>query len=177
MILLVLGLGVVLSCGSLGDTILSFAFMSMGLRGAVVFIPMLCALWLPGRVNRNFAMAAVIAGPAAVLLFGTKLSLPGGIDPLFAGVAAAALLCVAGAVVGNRRKEIRVEHDLPKSGEVRVISVESELYAQGKALASALGETLGVPCYDEVILSAAAELSHIPEQVLRRYDGKSVFAA
>lgn len=176
-ILLVLGLGVVLSCGSLGDTILSFAFMSMGLRGAVVFIPMLCALWLPGRVNRNFAMAAVIAGPAAVLLFGTKLSLPGGIDPLFAGVAAAALLCVAGAVVGNRRKEIHVEHDLPKSGEVRVISVESELYAQGKALASALGERLGVPCYDEAILSTASELSHIPEQVLRRYDGKSVFAA
>jgi len=174
---LVLGLGVVLSAGSLGDTILSFAFMSMGLRGAVVFVPMLCALWFPGRVNRKCAMAAVIAGPVVVLLFGTRLSLPGGIDPLFAGVAAAALLCAAGAVIGNRRTEIRVEHSRPAAELSGVISIESELYAGGDALAKALGGILHIPCYGEEILSTAAELSHIPEHILRRYDGRSVVAA
>ena len=176
-ILLVLGLGVVLSGGALGDTILSFAFMSMGLRGAVVFIPMICALWLPGRVNRKFALAAVIAGPAAVLLFGTQLHLPGGVDPLFAGVAAAALLCAVGALVGNNKPDMRVEHTEPVPGKVSVISVESELYAQGDALAHALGTILGCPCYGEEILATAAELSHIPEQILHRYDGRSVVAA
>ena len=176
-IVLVLGAGVALSAGSLGDTILSFAFMSMGLRGAVVFIPMICALWLPGRVNRKFALAAVVVGPLSVLLFGTKLSLPGGIDPLFAGIAAAALLCAVGALVGNRRKDIRVDRSRPLSGDIGVVSIESELYAQGEELANALGKDLNIPCYSSEILSKAAELSRIPEHTLRRYDGRSVIAA
>ena len=176
-ILLVLGLGVTLSAGSLGDTILSFAFMSMGLRGAVVFVPMLCALWLPGKVNRYFALAGVIAGPVCVLLFGTRLSLPGGIDPLFAGVAAALLCCALGAVVGNRQQSIRAEHISLAPETTPVIAVESELYADGEAVARALGEDLGIPCYDTEILGKAAQLSGISEQVLRRYDGRSVVAA
>ena len=176
-ILLILGLGVALSAGSLGDTILSFAFMSMGLRGAVVFVPMLCALWLPGKVNRHFAMAGVIAGPLTVLAFGAGRGLPGGIDPLFPGVAAAFACCALGALVGNHRRDIRVKH-LPALGQsVPTIAVESELYAEGDAVAKALGERYGIPCYGEEILHTAAELSGIPEQILRRYDGRRVIAA
>lgn len=100
-ILLVLILGSVLSTGKLGDTILNFAFMSMGLRGAVVFAPLFFALWFPGRVNQKWAMAAIIAGPAFVLLCGTVLPLPGGIDSLFAGVAASILCCLIGMIVGQ----------------------------------------------------------------------------
>ena len=70
MIVVVLALAGVLACGPLGDTILQFAFMSMGLRGAVVFVPLTCALWLPGRVPKKFIMAAVIISPLMVLLFG-----------------------------------------------------------------------------------------------------------
>lgn len=105
-IIAVLALAVCLSSGSLGDTILNFAFMSMGLRGAVVFVPMCCALWLKGKVNKTWALIGIIAGPVFVLLFGTVLSLPAGIDSLFAGIAAALVCCIIGFAVGNKKQTL-----------------------------------------------------------------------
>ena len=175
-ILLTLLLGVALSSGSLGDTILNFAFMSMGLRGAVVFVPMLCALWMRGKVNRKCAMGAIVAGPVVVLLCGTLFKLPGGIDPLFAGVTAALIFCAAGRILGNRVEHIRVLHG--NSGTAGpVITLDTELYSGGEALGEALSGQLGIPCYGEEILTKAAELSGIPESILRRYDGRSIVAA
>ena len=178
-IVVTLLLAVALSSGSLGDTILNFAFMSMGLRGAVVFVPMLCALWLPGKVNRRCAMASIIAGPLTVLLFGTVpgLKLPGGVDPLFAGIAAAMVCCGAGLALGNRVEHIHVLHGHGAEQGAPVITLDTELYAGGEALGAALSEQLGIPCYSGEILSKAAELSGIPESVLSRYDGRSVVAA
>ena len=175
-IILTLLLGVALSSGSLGDTILNFAFMSMGLRGAVVFVPMLCALWAPGKVNRKCAMGAIIAGPVVVLLCGTLFKLPGGIDPLFAGVTAALIFCAAGRILGNRVEHIRVLHG-GSGAAVPVIALDTELYSGGEALGAALSSRLGIPCYGEEILTKAAELSGIPEGILRRYDGRSIVAA
>ena len=94
MIALVLAVAGFLACGSLGDIILQFTFMSMGLRGAVVFLPLACALWLPGRISSRYAMAAVVTGPLVVLLFGLWKVLP--FDPLFAGVAISAVIMVMG---------------------------------------------------------------------------------
>ena len=175
-IVLTLLLGVILSSGSLGDTILNFAFMSMGLRGAVVFVPMLCALWAPGKVNRKCAMGAIIAGPVVVLLCGTLFTLPGGIDPLFAGVTAALIFCAAGRILGNRVEHIRILHG-GSGAAVPVIALDTELYSGGEALGAALSSRLGIPCYGEEILTKAAELSGIPEGILRRYDGRSIVAA
>jgi SSS family solute:Na+ symporter len=175
-IILTLLLGVILSSGSLGDTILNFAFMSMGLRGAVVFVPMLCALWAPGKVNRKCAMGAIIAGPVVVLLCGTLFTLPGGIDPLFAGVTAALIFCAAGRILGNRVEHIRILHG-GSGAAVPVIALDTELYSGGEALGAALSSRLGIPCYGEEILTKAAELSGIPEGILRRYDGRSIVAA
>lgn len=94
MIALVLAVAGFLACGSLGDIILQFSFMSMGLRGAVVFLPLSCALWLPGKISTRYAMASVITGPLVVLLFGLWKVLP--FDPLFAGVGASLLIMAAG---------------------------------------------------------------------------------
>ena len=94
MIILVLSFAGFLACGSLGDIILQFTFMSMGLRGAVVFLPLTCALWLPSKIPTRYAMAAVIIGPLVVLVFGLWKVLP--FDPLFAGVAVSALIMAAG---------------------------------------------------------------------------------
>ena len=94
MIVLVLAVAGLLACGSLGDIILRFTFMSMGLRGAVVFLPLSCALWLPGRVDPRCTLAAVIAGPLTVLLFGLWPVLP--FDSLFAGVVASLIIMAAG---------------------------------------------------------------------------------
>ena len=99
-IVLVLAAAGVLACGPLGDTILKFAFMSMGLRGAVIFAPLLCALWLPGRIHARYAMAAVIAGPITVLIFGVWKVLP--FDSLFLGLAVALLIMAAGLLQGKK---------------------------------------------------------------------------
>lgn len=95
-IVLVLVAAGCLSCGALGDTILQFAFMSMGLRGAVIFAPLLWALWLPGKVRAKYAMASVIAGPAAVLVFGLWKVLP--FDSLFAGIGISLLIMRIGSL-------------------------------------------------------------------------------
>lgn len=98
-ILIVLALACSLSTGIMGDIILQYAFLSMGLRAAVVFCPLCAALFFPGRVDRHFAFAAIIAGPAVVFL-GSLVSSP--LDPLFLGVGAALLIMMMGAIARKR---------------------------------------------------------------------------
>ena len=98
---LVLALACVLSMGSLGDMILNFAFMSMGLRAAAVFAALCAALFFPGRVNHKWAVASIIVGP--IMVFAGKMaSLP--FDSLFLGVGVGIVLIVIGALVGNKTK-------------------------------------------------------------------------
>ena len=99
-IVVVLALACCLSTGTLGDIILQFAFMSMGLRAAVVFCPMCTALFFPGRVDRRWALAAIIAGPVAVLL-GNLAGLP--FDPLFLGMLVSFVLVLLGAAARGRQ--------------------------------------------------------------------------
>ena len=99
-IVVVLAIAGCLSCGALGDTILQFAFMSMGLRGAVVFTPLLCALWLPGRIHRRYAITSAIVGPVIVLIFGLWKVFP--IDSLFIGIAASMVIMGVGLVMGRK---------------------------------------------------------------------------
>ena len=96
MIAAVLAVAGILTCSGLGDIILQFTFMSMGLRAAVVFMPLTCALWFPGRIPSRYAIASVITGPLIVLLFGLWKVLP--FDPVFAGVGASILIMAAGLI-------------------------------------------------------------------------------
>ncbi len=75
----------VLCVGPFGDTILKFAFMSMGLRGATLFAPLCFALWYKGEIDNRYTGVAILAGPVSVLIFELWGILP--FDPLFAGVA------------------------------------------------------------------------------------------
>ena len=100
---LVLVLACVLSMGPLGDTILSFAFMSMGLRAAAVFASLCAALFFPGRVDKKWAVASIIVAPAAVLA-GKLLGLP--FDSLFLGIAVGIALIAVGAVRKGKEKTI-----------------------------------------------------------------------
>ena len=70
--------------GALGDIILDFSFMSMGLRGAVLFVPLLCLLFFRRRVKGVYALASVIAGPVAVFVGNFFIK---SFDPLFIGIA------------------------------------------------------------------------------------------
>ena len=60
---------------------------------------------VPGRVNRRWALAAIIMGPLLVLVCGTVLPLPGGIDPLCAGVLASLVCCLIGLAAGRKGPE------------------------------------------------------------------------
>ena len=100
LILVVLAAAGLFAAGEAGSMILNWSFLSMGLRGAVLFAPLCFALFAPGRVSRRWAAAAVVTGPILVLV-GNWL-LPSHIDPLFLGMAGALLTCVLG-----RRKYVK----------------------------------------------------------------------
>lgn len=108
LIVLILIAACILSMGSLGDTILKFAFMSMGLRGATIFLPLCCALWCAGMINKIYAGAAIISGPLFVLIFELWGILP--FDPLFAGVIISAINMLMG-YLGNIVKRNSMSED------------------------------------------------------------------
>lgn len=85
-----------------GTMINDLGFLSMGLRGAVIFIPFTFALFAAGKASSIWANIAVFAGPLAVL-GGNAIGLP--FDPLFAGIVAALLCMVIGMIVRARQKK------------------------------------------------------------------------
>ena len=74
----------------------------MGLRGAVAFAPLCFALFLPGRVSRNYAVVAMIAGP--LLVIACSFILPDHIDPLFLGMGGSLLICFIGWLQGTKQR-------------------------------------------------------------------------
>ena len=102
-IALILGTAALFTTGNMGSLILGWSFMSMGLRGAVSFAPMCVALFFPGRVNKKFALGAIIAGPVFVLI--GKFILPSFIDPLFLGVGVSILIMLVGYFANKKEAE------------------------------------------------------------------------
>ena len=84
-----------------GAMINDFGFLSMGLRGAVVFLPMCAGLWLKGKINSRYAVASIAAGPVAVLL---GSFLPLSFDPLFLGMTVCFVIMAAGYFAGKQGK-------------------------------------------------------------------------
>lgn len=82
-----------------GSMINDFGFLSMGLRGAVIFIPFTFALFAPGKIRSGWALASVIMGPVAVIA-GNLIGLP--FDPLFLGVAVCLVIMLVGLYAGGR---------------------------------------------------------------------------
>ena len=94
-IVAVLLLAIVFTVGDVQSVILQWSFMSMGLRGAVVFIPLCGALFLKGRIAPKYAIASVLAGP--ILVLAGKLLMKGlPFDPLFLGIFANVLIMAFG---------------------------------------------------------------------------------
>lgn len=100
-IVIILALATCFSTGVLGDIILQYAFLSMGLRAAVVFCPLCAALFLPGRIHSRWALAAIITGPAVVIV-GNLIGLP--FDPLLLGIAAALVIMAVGLKLSTPSK-------------------------------------------------------------------------
>ncbi|MBQ5759078.1 MAG: hypothetical protein IIV92_03025 [Schwartzia sp.] len=78
-----------------GAIINDFGFLSMGLRGAVVFVPLSLALFMPGKIAPKSILLSIILSPLAVLA-ANFCGLPG--DPLFYGMGISCLWAVIGKV-------------------------------------------------------------------------------
>ncbi len=97
----VMVLGVILAA-VLGKTaIQNFAYMSMGLRGAVMFMPLMLALFAKNRVDKRFILASVAGGPIIVLIFGVWRVFT--FDPLFIGLAFCLIVCLVGIITGRKK--------------------------------------------------------------------------
>ena len=99
-IVAVLLAAVVFTMGDLQSVILQWSFMSMGLRGAVLFLPMSGALFLPGRIPARYAVLSIMAGPLCVLAGSVFIRLP--FDPLFLGMIVGLVIMAAGYVDGRK---------------------------------------------------------------------------
>lgn len=105
-----LTIGLILSCAGIltaalsGSLINDMGFLSMGLRGTTVFLPLCGALWFKGKIDRRCVLFSVVLSPVTVLagkLAGTS------VDPLFIGLAVSSLCFLLGFIINKnceRRK-------------------------------------------------------------------------
>ena len=83
----------------------------MGLRGAVVFVPLLCALWLPGKVEGKYAVCSIVVSPVLVLVFGLVDVLP--VDSLFVGILASLLIMGTGFCRTKKKEKDTARYPKP----------------------------------------------------------------
>jgi SSS family solute:Na+ symporter len=93
----VLGLAAAVTLTDIGGLIMDWSFLALGLRACVSFFPLIAAIYFPGRVDRRFAIAAMVAGPAGTAL--GAVILPDSIDPVLLGIA-----CALGTMLAGVRK-------------------------------------------------------------------------
>lgn len=101
LIVFALAVAVIFTLGNLKSVILSWGFLSMALRGAVLFVPMCAALFLRQRVEKQYVIASSILGLCAVVV--GKFTITGDFDPLFIGVGVSVLTVLVGVCIKGRR--------------------------------------------------------------------------
>jgi SSS family solute:Na+ symporter len=79
---------------NLGSTILQWSFLSMGLRGATLCLPLLAAVFLRGRAPARAGALAIFLAPAGTVAAGLAGWPP--IPPLYPGLGLALFLLLAG---------------------------------------------------------------------------------
>jgi SSS family solute:Na+ symporter len=94
MIISVTALGLLFVGGNPNSLILEWSFLSMGLRGATIFFPLLTAIFFRGRVNVMAGTLAIGLGPLSALLW--AIFAPLTIDPLYVGLAVSLILLGTG---------------------------------------------------------------------------------
>ena len=104
MIVLVSVLCVFFITGNLKSLILSWSFLSMGLRGCAILFPMVGAMFFPRLVTPTAGILSACLGPLADLIW--HVLYPKGLDPLYPGLIAAFLTLVLVSVFFPRHSEL-----------------------------------------------------------------------
>ena len=103
-IVLLLAAAACLSTGGLGDMILDYSFLGLGIRAVSCVIAVTAALFWPGKCGRRLMLATMIVGPAAIFV-SDLLDCP--VDPLMMGFAVSLSFLGAGMVL-QRLSERRI---------------------------------------------------------------------
>lgn len=85
-----------------GSSILSWGYLATGLRGDVLFAPLIGALFLKGKVDSRFAVASSILGISAHILCEIFLDLK--FNTLFVGIFVSFVTIAIGAYVKKQKK-------------------------------------------------------------------------
>ena len=102
-ILVTLSIAALFTTGNLKSAILTWGFLSMGLRAVVLLGPMCAALFFPQRADRRFVTASSVVG--IVILLASKFSsLPG--DCLFWGMGGSILTILLGCLVQSKKNNL-----------------------------------------------------------------------
>lgn len=93
--------GLAALCGMLGEgsMILQWSYLSMGLRGAGTFLPLVVGILWPKLIEARFAFLSSASGVLAILLW-PMLGIGG--DPLFVGIGVSALCVFMGILWPSR---------------------------------------------------------------------------
>lgn len=102
LILGILTLALLFTTGNAKSLILKWSFMSMGLRGATIFLPLCAALFLKGKVKTSYAVFSMIISPISMIL--GKIFLPETFDPLFFGMIISFTLITLGLINKNYKE-------------------------------------------------------------------------
>ena len=98
---LILGTAGILAALVSGSLINDMGFLSMGLRGTTVFLPLLGALWLKGKIDRRCVLSSIVLSPLTVLL-GKLFHMPA--DPLFTGLFVSFICFLLGIIIHQPSK-------------------------------------------------------------------------
>lgn len=96
-----------LGSGLFGNSILSFAFLSMSIRCSSVVVPFLFTVFFKNQADRRWVIASEIIGPVAACIAGLSDRVK--IAPFYAGTGTALLLCLVGMAVKKRASHEQAE--------------------------------------------------------------------
>ncbi len=107
MIFLVALLSLYFVQGNTKSLILGWSFMSMGLRGCTVLLPLLGAMFFSQWVTPRAGVAATLLGPLSCLL--CHILYPKGIDPLYPGLLISFVTLVAVSALTTKKVEAQLK--------------------------------------------------------------------
>lgn len=110
LIVVVAALSLLFVTGNMKSMILQWSFLSMGLRGATICLPLLGAIFFPTLVSPKAGLIALVVGPVADLVW--KLGVPKGMDPLYAGLLASFGCLIIGSMIFPASKTPLVNKDV-----------------------------------------------------------------
>ncbi len=103
-ILVVMIIACMFTFGGLGSVILDWSFMSMGLRAAVSFFPMVTSLFMPNRINHRFIILGIILAPISMIV--AKLFFSFNFDVLFLGMIVSLITVILGGIFNHSKKGV-----------------------------------------------------------------------